>query len=209
MIRPRSTSLRAASLATVASLTLACDDPMTEPEPEPLVVPDSPRCEPVTDDSPLSQPETEEALLVAITDMRARGGRCGALSFLPAAPLHFDPSLRCAARLHTADMVTRMYLGAIDPDGRGTGARLAEVEHTASSFAQAVGFARATADNPEFEPAAAADIAATWADNPSTCWQLRARELTEIGVGAVPGDYAFKDMEPTTGVYFSAIFAAP
>lgn len=195
-------------LATVplSWLALACDEATTEPEPEPLVVPDSPRCEPVANGR-LTLAET--SLLAEINRLRAEGGRCGALTFLPAGPLHFAPSLRCAARLHAVDMVTRMYLGAIDPDGRGTGARLAEVEHTASSFAQAVGFARATADDREFEPAAAADIAATWADNPSTCWQLRARELTEIGVGAVPGDYAFKDMEPATGVYFSAIFAAP
>ena len=206
MIRPRSTSLRAALLATVASLALACDDPMTEPEPEPLVVPDSPRCEPVTDDSPMSQPETEEALLVAINDMRARGGRCGALSFLPAAPLHFDPSLRCAARLHTADMITRMYLGAIDPDGLGAGAQLAAVEYTASIFAESVGFAAGT---PGLLPAAAAEMAATWADNPSTCWQLRAREMTAIGIGARAHAYAFKDMDPTDGALFTAIFAAP
>ena len=209
MIQARSPSLRAVLLASIwplSWLALACDEASTEPEPEPLVVPDSPRCEPVAD-GPLTSAET--SLLAEINRLRAEGGRCGALTFLPAAPLHFEPALRCAARLHAVDMATRMYLGAIDPDGRGTGARLAEVEYTASAFAQAVGFARATADDPEFEPAAAADIAATWADNPSTCWQLRARELTAIGVGAVPGDHAFKDMEPASGVYFTAIFAAP
>ena len=205
MTRARSTSLRAALLATTW-LAPACDDTLPEPEPEPLVVPDSPRCEPVAD-GPLTSAET--ALLAEINRLRAEGGRCGALTFLPAGPLYFDPALRCAARLHAVDMVTRMYIGAIDPDGRGTGARLAEVEYTASAFAQAVGFVRATADDPEFEAAAAADIAATWADNASTCWQLRARELTAFGVGAIPGDHAFKDMEPAPGVYFSAIFAAP
>ncbi len=194
-------------LATAPSwLALACDDPMIEPEPEPLVVPDSPRCEPVAD-GPLTLAET--SLLAEINRLRAEGGRCGPLTFLPAGPLYFDPALRCAARLHALDMSTRVYLGAIDPDGRGTGARLTEVEYTASSFAQSVGFARGTADAPDFEPALAAEMAATWADNPSTCWQLRARELTAIGVGAQPGEHAFKDMDPASGVYFSAIFAAP
>ena len=203
MKRPCPSLCAALALATAA---LACEEVQPEPEVTVPVVPDSPRCEPVRTGTLAA---AEAALLAEINRLRAKGGRCGALTFLPTAPLHFDPALRCAARLHTVDMITRMYLGAVDPDGRGTGPRLTEVEYTASSFAEADGFALADGLDPDFEPAAAADIAATWADNPSTCWQLRARELTAIGIGAVAGDYAFKDIDPASGVYFSAIFAAP
>ena len=57
--------------------------------------------------------------------------------------------------------------------------------------------------------AAAADIAASWADNPGTCWKLRARELEEIGIGAFVGVYVPKDVDNAQGYFWTAIFAAP
>jgi uncharacterized protein YkwD len=201
--RPRPSLCAALALAACVA---ACEEVEPEPGTGGPVVPAGARCDPVRDGTLAT---AEVTLLAEINRLRAEGGRCGLLTFLPAAPLRFDPALRCAARLHVVDMITRMYLGAVDPDGRGTGPRLGEVEYAASSFAEADGFARADGDDPTYEASAAADIAATWADNPSTCWQLRARELTAIGIGAAPGNYAFKDMDPAFGVYFSAIFAAP
>ncbi len=183
----------------------ACETPEPEPESEPPIVPDGAHCEPVRE-SP--QTLAEDTLLAEINALRARGGRCGPLRFLPAPALAFDPALRCAARLHTADMLARDFFGSVDPDGIGPGPRLAAAQYPASSFAENVGFARTTAEDPD-QPAAAADITTTWADNPSTCWKLYAREFTAIGIGAAPVDYAFKDMDPAPGLVFTATFAAP
>ena len=202
-------------LALTALLGLACDLPQPQPAPQPPTVLESSRCEPARDGFDVI---AEQALLAEINALRARGGRCGALNFLPAPALRFDPALRCAARLHTADMHTRMYLGVLDPEGLGPGARLAQVGYHPSTFAENVGVAATDLDpdldlDPASEAAAseaaAADITATWADTPANCWKLHARELTAIGIGAVVGDYTFKDMEPTPGVLFTATFVAP
>ncbi len=187
-------------------LLLAACDPAPAPAVEEPEVPTGARCEPVAD-APLVA--AEQALLAEINALRAGGGRCGTLAFLPAAPLRFAPALRCAARLHSEDMVAREFLGVLDPDGLGTGARLLAVDYEASTFGENVGFSRVDADDPDLAEVAAADIAAAWADNPTTCWKLRARELEQLGIGATLGSYTQKGAEPTPGVIWTATFAAP
>ena len=59
--------------------------------------------------------------------LRAQGGRCGDLNYLPAPPLRSAPALRCAARLHSQDMHIRQYLGQVDPDHQR------QVEHAADA----------------------------------------------------------------------------
>lgn len=186
-------------------LLTGCDPAAQDPADEPPAVPDIAVCDPVAD-SKLGP--GEDALLAEVNSLRAAGGRCGGLAFLPAPPLRADPALRCAARLHAADMQARAYVGQIDPDKVGTGPRLAAVDYVASTFAENDGFT-VTAADPDLERAAA-DIVATWADNPMTCWKLHARELQDLGVGAAPGMFTPKDAEePVSGLYWTAIFAAP
>ena len=181
-----------------------CDPAPVEPAEVP-VVPDLERCDPVAD-STLGP--AEDALLAAINELRAAGGRCGALAFLPAAPLRVDPALRCAARLHSADMQARMYTGQVDPDGVGTGPRVGAVGYDASTFAENTGFTVTSEADTAFTQAAA-DMLATWADNPTTCWKLHARELQDLGIGAATGMFTPKEAEPVPGLYWTATFAAP
>lgn len=185
-------------------LLVGCDPAPVEPAAEPLV-PDTARCEPVAD---WDFTAAEDALRAEIDAVRAEGGRCGALTFLPAPRLRPDPALRCAARLHSADMQARMYTGQVDPDGVGTGPRLAAVGYTASSFGENVGFTVTTDADPDWTQAAA-DMVAAWADNPTTCWKLHARELQDVGIGAAAGSFTPKELDPVTGLYWTATFAAP
>lgn len=184
-------------LACLAVL-LACD---AAPEPEvsdESIVPDSEVCEPVAawdDDHAALEAEFQ----LALNELRADGGHCGQLRFAPAPPVYMDPHLRCAARLHSQDMATRPYLGEVDPDGLGTAARLTTVGYEAATFAENVGFGY---------PSAASALA-LWADSPANCWKLRARELTDIGVGIATGEFTPKDQDPQTGLYWTVTFAAP
>ena len=191
-------------------LALACDPAADEPGPDAPVVAGLAICDPIADWDSLA---LEAALLAQINDLRREGGHCGDLAFVPAPGLGMDPALRCAARLHTQDMVTRAYLAQVDPDGIGTGPRLDALGYIASTYAENVGFVQ---DEPEPDPdgepdpeRAARAILLGWQDNPTTCWKLYARELTAIGIGATPGGFEPKDLDPVEGLYFTATFAAP
>ncbi len=163
-------------------------------------------CDPVAD---WDVDEYEAALRTEINRLRGQGGRCGPLTFLPAGPLRPDPALRCAARLHSLDMVTRAFLGQVDPDGRGTGDRLVSVDYPASTFGEAVGFVTAERDAPELAHTAAAAVVRTWQDNPVTCWKLFARELEDLGVGAAYGSFSPTSADDASGgVFWTATFAA-
>lgn len=48
-------------------------------------------------------------MLVLVNEVRASGTTCGGESRPPVGPLTMDPHLRCAARLHSVDMLTRNY----------------------------------------------------------------------------------------------------
>ena len=175
----------------------ACDAPAVVVDDEDIV-PDNEVCTPVAewdDEHAALEAEFQDAL----NALRADGGTCGDLVFPPAPPVYMDPSLRCAARLHSQDMAERTYLGEVDPDSIGTAVRLAQVGYTAVTFAENVGFGYPTV----------ASALALWADSPVNCWKLRARELTDIGVGVHTGAYAPKDEDPITGLYWTVTFAAP
>ena len=184
-------------------LALACDTGSVAPEPDAPVVAELAVCDSVADWDTL----VEDALLAQINALRREGGRCGDLAFEPAPGLGSDPTLRCAARLHSLDMVTRVYLAQVDPDGVSTGPRLDALDFAASTFGENVGFVQAAADQDPEQVARA--VLLSWQDNPSTCWKLRARELEVVGIGATPGGFDPKALEPALGFYFTATFAAP
>lgn len=186
---------------------LACDDaPMSGGDEAPPEVADLAACEPVAD-WPEAWSEAELAVLAEINAMRAEGGTCGALHFAPAPPLRMHATLRCAARLHTADMIARAYVSSVDPDGLGLGARLATLEYAPATFAEVV--AVVTEDEVS-EADDARDVVVAWRDNPTSCWQLYARELTHGGVGGREATYTPKDAEePRRAAYWTLSLAAP
>lgn len=177
---------------------LACEEPAAPAVEEAQAVPDDAVCDPVRDWDE-GHAEIEADFLRALNDLRAGGGRCGDLVFAPASPVHLDPALRCAARLHSQDMAARPYLGEVDPDGLGTAARLVQVDYVAATFGENVGFGYKSA----------ASALSLWADSPVNCWKLYAREFTAIGVGVDLGEFDPKDFEPREGLYWSVVFATP
>lgn len=191
-----------------ALLVLACDPPLPPEQAAPPAVPELAACEPVAEGEwPDPWAEAEHEVVARINELRARGGRCGALQFSPAPPLRMQPALRCAARLHTADMIEREYVSSVDPDGLGVGSRLAGLEYNAATFAEVV--AVVTEDAVD-ELDDAADVVTAWRDNPTSCWQLYARELTDVGVGGREATYMAKEAEePQRAAYWTLTLAAP
>lgn len=183
----------------------ACDE---APAPEPMSPPevaDLAACAPAAT-WPEEWSAAERAVLAEINALRAEGGACGTLQFAPAPPLRMHPTLRCAARLHTADMIARQFVSAIDPDGVGTGARLAALGYAAATFGEVVNAITETVADPADD---ARDAVIAWRDNPASCWQLRARELTDVGIGGNLGMFTPKDQEPTPAAYWTLTVAAP
>ncbi|WAS97553.1 CAP domain-containing protein [Nannocystis punicea] len=191
-----------------ALLVFACDPPLPPEQESPPEVPDLRACDPVADGEwPEPWAEAEAEVLARINELRAEGGRCGELQFAPAPPLRMHPNLRCAARLHTADMIERAYVSSVDPDGLGLGARLGSLEYPAATFAEVV--AVVTEDEVD-ELDDAADVVTAWRDNLTSCWQLYARELTDVGVGGREATYMAKEAEaPQRAAYWTLSLAAP
>lgn len=193
-------------LALLACDLLACDAP-AEPEPEPeapLEVADLEACAAAAM-WPEAWSTAERAVLAELNALRAEGGACGDLEFAPAPPVRMDPTLRCAARLHTLDMIARQYVSSIDPDGVTVGTRLFDLGYAAAIYSEVVGVVTEAVADPEDD---ARDAVVAWRDNPTSCWQLRARELTHVGVGGQPGMFTPKDKDPTASTYWTLTVAA-
>lgn len=202
-----SLALRRSYVALALALAGACDAPAppTADDPEPEVA-DLEACEPATM-WPAPWSDAERDVLAEINALRADGGDCGDLHFSPAPPLAMHPTLRCAARLHTADMIARAYVSSVDPDGLGLGARLASLGYDAATFTEAV--AVVTEDHVD-DADDARDVVLTWRDNPTSCWQLFARELTHVGIGGQEATFMPKDDdEATRAAYWTLSLAAP
>lgn len=196
-------ALRRAGL--VAVVVLACDTSAPSPDVV-LDIPETEACAPAAD-WPDPWAAAEAQLLRELNALRAEGGSCGDLHFSPAPPLRMDPTLRCAARLHTADMLARSYVSAVDPDGLGTAARLALVGYDAATFTEAVAVVTEDAIDERDD---ARDALTAWRNNPTSCWQLFARELTDAGVGGREGSFIPKDEDtPHRAGYWTLTLAAP
>lgn len=190
----------------VLAAVLACDGAPVDQGASAPEVAELPACEPVAD-WPEAWADAERAVLAGINALRAEGGRCGNLQFPPAPPLRMHPTLRCAARLHTDDMIARAYVTSVDPDGLGLGARLAALEYEPATFAEVV--AVITEDEVSADDDAR-DVVVAWRDNLTSCWQLYARELTHVGVGGREATFTPKDPpEPRRAAYWTLTLATP
>lgn len=194
-------SLGPRALALLVCGLVACDDP---PAPTPEAAPevaDLDACDAVTD-WPEDWSTAEAAVLAEINRLRAEGGTCDKLQFAPAPPLRMDPTLRCAARLHTLDMIARGYLSSVDPDGVTVGTRLGELGFGAAIYSEVVNVVTAPTPDP-------VEAVIAWRDNPASCWQLRARELTVAGLGGQPGPFTPQNKDATDSSYWTLTVATP
>jgi uncharacterized protein YkwD len=120
----------------------------------------------------------EEDVLTIVNMRRSEGASCGGERFDPAPALVMQANLRCAARLHSMDMVERNYFSHDSLDGRSPWDRMEEAGY--------VGW-RAVAENIAAGSPDAAGTMDQWMNSPGHCANIMSPDLTEIGVGYFPG----------------------
>lgn len=121
----------------------------------------------------------EQDVLDIVNMHRAQGANCGSQgSFGPAPPLTMQANLRCAARLHSKDMVDRGFFDHDNPDGESPWDRMEEAGYTGWT---AVG-ENIAAGSPD-----AAGTMAQWMGSDGHCANIMNPQFTEIGVGYYPG----------------------
>lgn len=119
-----------------------------------------------------------EAEIVALVNQRRHAGAtCGGDAMPPVPPLTAHPALRCAARVHTRDMVDRAFFSHTNPDG---GLPWDRMEQAGYSW-------RAAGENIAAGNASAAATMQQWMSSPGHCANIMNGEFVHIGVGHVEG----------------------
>jgi uncharacterized protein YkwD len=115
--------------------------------------------------------ENEVAALV--NQRRSEGGVCGSDSFGPSAPLAMDSALRCAARNHSLDMVTRNYFDHENPDGDDAADRIARAGYEWTAIGENIAKGQPT---PE-------EVMADWMTSAGHCANILEPRFESLGVG--------------------------
>lgn len=137
--------------------------------------PDVEYCDSVRDWDP-ALAQLEEQVLVAINERRAAGAMCGNDSFEAAEPLIMEPALRCAARIHAADMGEQDYFTNLDPEGLGHADWAAMAEYDGTVLNQNIGARQSTAEQ----------VVAAIMGSSGLCAHLMDPLATEVGIGQGP-----------------------
>jgi uncharacterized protein YkwD len=141
-------------------------------------VPDNEYCADAADWDP-AWADLEEQVLAIVNDVRREGRSCGAAGdFRPTDALVMNPSLRCAARKHSADMAARNFFDHDNPSGESPWDRIAQAEYGPYSTAGE----NIAAGSPD-----AAGTMMQWLDSDGHCSNIMNPGFAEIGVGYSPG----------------------
>ncbi|MBC8069244.1 MAG: CAP domain-containing protein [Deltaproteobacteria bacterium] len=117
-------------------------------------------------------------MLDIVNQRRAEGADCGAEgSFGPAGPLSMAPALRCAARVHSKQMVESDFFAHTTPWGETPGNRIDASGYDWSTWGENIAAGNATA-------AATMD---QWMGSDGHCANIMNASFSEIGVGYFPG----------------------
>ncbi len=153
------------------------EDPTGEPMPPSDEVPDNGYCADVADWNP-GWTQLEVEILAIVNQRRSEGADCGtAGSFGPAGPLTMNPALRCAARVHSQDMVDRSFFAHDNPSGESPFDRMGLAGYDYSSAGENIAAGNSTA----------ADTMQQWMDSDGHCGNIMNDGFTELGVGYYPG----------------------
>lgn len=121
----------------------------------------------------------EEQVLEIVNQRRAQGANCGSEGdFGPAGPLMMDDLLRCAARLHSRDMVERDFFSHTNPDGESPWDRIAKTGYGGYSSA---------GENIAAGSGTAAGVMDQWMTSDGHCANIMNPAFNYIGVGYYPG----------------------
>ncbi|MEM6291060.1 MAG: CAP domain-containing protein [Myxococcota bacterium] len=122
--------------------------------------------------------QLENEILEIVNQVRAQGANCGSAgSFGPAGPMTMDPALRCAARVHSLDMVDRNFFDHTNPSGESPFDRMGFAGYSYSTAGENIAAGNGTA-------AATMD---QWMNSDGHCSNIMNPDFTEIGVGYYPG----------------------
>lgn len=136
-------------------------------------VPTSGYCDPVSDwEQELVDMEVE--VLALVNDARSNGADCGSAgSFGAAGPLAMQENLRCAARVHSMDMVERGYFDHTNPDGESPWDRMARAGYSHRTAGENIAAGYPTAEA----------VVQGWLDSDGHCSNIMNDGFEEIGVG--------------------------
>ena len=146
----------------------ACDKPVD--------VPNSSYCKGVA--SWQSKWRTLEAEIVKLVNIeRAKGNTCGSTWYPKAAPLKMEGRLRCAARVHSKDMVVSGFFSHNNKQGQTPFVRIKLAGYKYWSAAENIAAGNSTP----------AKTMVQWMKSPGHCKNIMSKKYTQIGVGYYPG----------------------
>lgn len=148
------------------------------PPPNPDVPDGVPYCDPAKSWDPKWK-QLEEDVLEIVNQKRAQGADCHSEGmFGPAGPLTMEPSLRCAARMHSKDMVDRDFFSHTNPDGELPWDRMKKAGY--GSYTNA-------GENIAAGSPTAAGTMDQWMNSDGHCANIMNPDFEQIGVGYYPG----------------------
>ncbi len=140
-------------------------------------VPDNAFCDDVAGWQP-GWSDLEEQILDIVNQRRAEGANCGtAGSFGPTGPLTMNPALRCAARVHSKQMVEQNFFAHDTPWGETPWQRIGAAGYQYSTAGENIAAGNATA----------VATMQQWMDSDGHCGNIMKPDFDEIGIGYYPG----------------------
>jgi uncharacterized protein YkwD len=122
--------------------------------------------------------ELEEQTLALVNALRSEGADCRtAGNFGPSQPLTMDPALRCAARVHSADMNTREFFEHTNPSGESAFERMELAGYAFSTAGENIGGGAIDAEA----------VMAQWMGSDGHCSNIMNPAFRDIGIGYHPG----------------------
>lgn len=136
----------------------------------------------------------ESEVVELVNQARAQGGDCGnGGSFGASGPLSMEARLRCAARVHSLDMVERGFFDHVNPDGESPFDRMERAGYQFRNAGENIAAGQTTPS----------EVVDGWLQSPGHCANILSPDFTEIGVG-----YMLAPQDPFAH-YWTQTFGAP
>lgn len=120
----------------------------------------------------------EARIVTLVNERRAAGATCGGQAMPAVPPLAADPALRCAARVHTQDMVDRNFFDHTNPSGEDPWDRMELAGYMWSNAGENIAGGNATAEATMQQ----------WMGSSGHCRNIMNGDYAHIGVGHVESD---------------------
>ncbi|WP_258182902.1 CAP domain-containing protein [Enhygromyxa salina] len=143
---------------------------------EPL--PNNDYCDPVSSWN-ANWVDMELEVLELVNQARAQGGDCDSQGvFAPSGPLSWDPTLTCAARVHSKDMADNNFFDHTNLQGNGPGWRFDQAGYNGGGWGEniAAGYS---------DPAS---VVQGWLDSDGHCANMLNPSFSLIGIGYATGN---------------------